>query len=170
MELISPAYRDLNQEAHQRYPHFGATSGRHAKTVVDLIERVKPATVLDYGAGKGTLGKEVRPRVSVDWREYDPAMPGIDAPPEPADLVICTDVLEHVEPDCLDAVLDDLRRVTKGTLLLIVATRFASHCLADGRNSHLIVEKDEWWLDHLLKRFKLVRAAGDERELACLLH
>jgi len=32
--------------------------------------------------------------------------------PSPASFVACIDVLEHIEPELLDNVLDDLRRVT----------------------------------------------------------
>jgi len=169
MELISTAYRDLNKEAHVRYPTFGRTSGRYAPIVLEMIKRYKPSSVLDYGCGKGMLGHELRHRIMQEWREYDPCIEGKDAKPEPADLVICTDVLEHVEPEHLDAVLDDLRRVTRERVFFVIATRFASHQLADGRNAHLIVENDDWWLKRLSKQFKLIGGHGDERELTCLM-
>jgi hypothetical protein len=65
------------------------------------------------------------------------------------------DVLEHIEPDCLDDVLDDLKRVTKGIGFFTVACGPAAKVLPDGRNAHLIQEPPEWWLPKLLERFDL---------------
>ncbi len=77
---------------------------------------------------KGLLAKGI----DVVTSEYDPAVAGKDLPPEPADLVVCTDVLEHIEPDCLDDVLSDLARLTKKVLLVNISTRPAVKVLADG--------------------------------------
>ena len=49
--------------------------------------------------------------VRIDYRPYDPAFPEYGEP-RGADLVCCIDVLEHIEPDLLDNVLDDLARIT----------------------------------------------------------
>lgn len=104
--------------------------------------------VLDYGCGKQTL------RAKLAYvRGYDPCIDGLDERPEPADLVVCTDVLEHIEPGCLDAVLDDLMRVTKRQLFAAIETRAALKILSDGRNAHLIQEPPEWWLPKFFKRF-----------------
>ena len=101
-------------------------------------------------------GIERRATTGKGLRGYDPAIEGLDAPPNPADIVVCGDVLEHVEPQCLDAVVDDLRRVTKKAALLVVATRPAVKTLADGRNAHLIVESADWWLPRIARCFDLV--------------
>ena len=80
-------------------------------------------------------------------REYDPAVPGKDAEPQPADLVICTDVLEHIEPDCLNDVLDHIRQVSLKYAFVNVSTRPAVKFLQDGRNAHLIIQPADWWRD-----------------------
>ena len=85
--------------------------------------------------------------------------------PEPADLVVCTDVLEHVEPECLENVLDDLKRVTKQALFLAVSTRAANKSTSDGQNTHKIVEDLEFWRPKIRKRFDIVQvvvAPGDK--------
>ncbi len=86
---------------------------------------------------------------------YDPAIEGLDDEPEPADLVVCGDVLEHIEPECLDAVLDDLKRCTVKAIFLTVATRPAKKTLSDGRNAHLIQQPAEWWLPKIMQRWEL---------------
>ena len=66
--------------------------------------------MLDYGAGKGRLGEALRkmlPNPPV-IHCYDPAAPEWAGEPAPCEMVVCIDVLEHVEPGYLDPVLDDL--------------------------------------------------------------
>ena len=75
--------------------------------------------------------------------------------PNPADIVACTDVLEHIEPECLEDVLADLRQVTKRLGFFTIATRPAKKFLADGRNAHLIQQDAKWWIERLWKHFKI---------------
>lgn len=157
--LISEEYRGLNAELHARNSTFGTLGHHFAPLVVQLAAgaaRPGPATtVLDYGCGKGTLKPSLLGH-PLDVREYDPAIPEKAAAPEAADIVVCTDVLEHIEQDCLDAVLDDLRRVTRQLVLLTVCTAPARKTLADGRNAHLIVAPVAWWLPKLIERWELL--------------
>ena len=69
---------------------------------------------LDYGAA--SLGKTLEEifKRPLKIHHYDPAMPEWSEPPAPCNFVACIDVLEHIEPDLLDNVLDDLKRVTAG--------------------------------------------------------
>lgn len=157
MILITEEYRALNRQLHAAKPHYGAAGHRWAEHIVRLIRAVDIRSVLDYGAGKGTLGERLRSEFpTLDVMAYDPARPGYDRLPLPADLVTCCDVLEHVEPACLDDVLDDIQRCARRFVFLVVATKPAAKHLPDGRNTHLIVEPAEWWLGHILGRWRLV--------------
>jgi hypothetical protein len=79
---------------------------------------------------------------------------------------VCIDVLEHIEPEYLDGVLTDLKRVTKKVGFFTIATREANKKLEDGRNTHLIVENKDWWKEKLLKYFDIPEGGiidkGDE--------
>lgn len=157
-KLISESYRNLNAALHASNPQYGTSGGKWAAKVHRLARQYQAGSVLDYGSGRGTLGTALRQGISelpYDFREYDPAIPGQDARPEPADFVVCGDVLEHIEPDCLYAVLDDIRGLARKAVLLIVATVPAGKTLADGRNTHLIVEPAEWWLPKLMLRWRV---------------
>ncbi len=151
MPLISEEYREQNRRLHNSDLAYGTSGTSSAKFVVELANETRITDILDYGCGKGTLND----CMNVDIKEYDPCIEGKDTPPEPADLVVCTDVLEHIEPECLDDVLDDLKRLAKRAVLLVVATRPALKTLADGRNAHLIVEPPEFWLPKLMSRWDL---------------
>ena len=50
-------------------------------------------------------------RLTFEIKEYDPAIPGKDSLPEPADIVVCSDVLEHIEPNYLLNVLVDFNAI-----------------------------------------------------------
>jgi hypothetical protein len=165
---LSPAYRQLNQQLHDERPDYGVAGGDHAQMVLGLVEQFGLRSVLDYGCGKGALA------AALPWPiwEYDPAIPGKDEEPRPADLVVCTDVLEHVEPDYLPAVLADLQRCATGLLYVVVHTAAANKALPDGRNAHLTQEPAAWWLERLAQRFRIakVRAIGDEHgQAVCIL-
>lgn len=161
---ITPEYAELNRRLHAT-GRFGMSGGRWAAPVLALCQQLGTRDVLDYGCGQRTLEKSL----PFPIRNYDPCVPGLDAPPEPADIVVCTDVLEHVEPDCIDEVLDDLRRVTRDAGLFLVATRPAENVLADGRNAHLIQEPKSWWLPRIERRFRVSQVRDLPGEFAVIV-
>lgn len=165
--LISEPYRALNRELHAT-GLYGTGAHKWAPVVHELALQCGAATVLDYGCGQGTL----RPALTAldpDYRvlEYDPAIAGKEWKPVRADLVACCDVLEHIEPDCLYAVLDDIRNIARAAVFLVVATRPARKTLADGRNAHLIVEPSRWWLPKILDRWRLTMFRELDGKFVC---
>ena len=160
--LATEGYKAELAEKHRSSPTWGSTASRYAPQVTQIINDYRPGDVLDYGCGKQSLARALSP---LRIRGYDPGLPGLDAPPEPADLVVCIDVLEHIEPDCIYDVLDDLQRVTRKVGYFVVDTHPAIHTLPDGRNAHLIVEPLEWWLRKLMNRFKLAQLHNGPNDL-----
>lgn len=150
-ELISKEYKDLNYKLHQDNPSYGMGGSKYKDTVIKLSESLSTTSILDYGCGKGLLAKSLPFPI---W-EYDPAIPDKSAPPKPADIVICTDVLEHIEPDKLQYVLDDIRFCTKKVAYLVISTRLAAKKYANDQNAHLIVKGKEWWEKQLKKFFDI---------------
>ena len=150
-ELISSEMRELNAQLHRDKIEFGVNGGRHAETVAKLMESSECKSCLDYGAGKMGLARSLPFPI---W-SYDPAIPEISAAPRPADLCVCTDVLEHIEPDKLGPVLEDLQRCTKKVGYFVISTRPAQKTYADGRNTHLIVEGPQWWGKQLQQYFQV---------------
>jgi 2-polyprenyl-3-methyl-5-hydroxy-6-metoxy-1,4-benzoquinol methylase len=152
-ELISAEYAALNAQLHKDNIAYGVGGGKHAPIVRKLCESLNTRSVLDYGCGKGYLAKALDFPI---W-EYDPAVEGKDAEPRPAELVVCTDVLEHIEPDRLDFVLADLRRVVRKVGYFTIHTGAAVKVLADGRNAHLIQEDKAWWTTRLSPYFTVAQ-------------
>lgn len=147
--LISPEYAALNTILHETDPTYGARAYRFSEFIAWRANTEGYRTILDYGCGKGTLSLMLVEQHSGNFTvtNYDPAIPSFSVQPEPADFVVCLDVLEHVEPDCLDDVLAELHRLTLKEALFVISLHRSSKTLADGRNAHLIVESHEWWRD-----------------------
>ena len=105
-------------------PNYGVASLGKAPLIIQFANQVRPASILDYGAGKGRLYPKLKGGLdfAFDMRYYDPAIPIWTDRPEPAEMVVCIDVLEHIEPDFLESVLDDLARVTAKIGVFTVAT------------------------------------------------
>lgn len=169
-ELISPEMVELNARLHRDNLHYGVGGGKHAdkvKLIVDkLTTRDKDGkavipSVLDYGCGKSMLAK------ALPWPiwEYDPAIPAKAELPRPADVVCCFDVLEHIEPDKLSFVLDDLRRCVQKLGYFVIHTMAAQKTYADGRNTHLIQKGRGWWQAKLSKFFTVARINENGPEL-----
>jgi len=150
--LITPEYQELNGQLHAARPDYGNGGHKHADDVRAMAGAILARTILDYGAGKQTLAATIRDLTVIS---YDPAIAAISDDPEPADLVVCTDVLEHIEPDCLDAVLDHMRSKTLKACYMTVAMGPAMKKLSDGRNAHLLQHDEAWWLPKLVKRWRM---------------
>lgn len=148
--MISEAYKRMNAQLHSDKPDYGTGGHKHAQKVLQLAMDKRCASVLDFGCGKATLA-DALPQLPIT--NYDPAIVEFSDPPGLHDLVVCTDVAEHVEPEHLDAWLDELARLSRRYLYLTVATRPAVKFLPDGRNAHLTVEDFRWWLPKIWQRF-----------------
>jgi 2-polyprenyl-3-methyl-5-hydroxy-6-metoxy-1,4-benzoquinol methylase len=156
MMLITHGYRQQNQIMHAK-GNYGVSGGKWAFDVDALMHKLDAKSMLDYGCGRGFLREELLANYDVTYaiREYDPAIAGKDGIPGKADVVVCGDVLEHVEPICLDSVLDHIKRLAQKAAFLVVATRPAVKHLPDGRNAHLIVEPMSWWVKPISERWRI---------------
>ncbi len=142
--MITPEYLEEQKRLHAQ--GYGGKGDRWARIVFGLASNFDCRQVLDYGAGQGTLALALEaPPFRLKTRNYDPAIERWSGRPAPADLVVCTDVLEHVEPEHLEAVLDDLTGLARKALFLVVSTRECSKWLTDGRNAHISVHPPTWW-------------------------
>lgn len=151
---ITTAYQQEQQRMHVN-PDYGTASVSYAPLVSQIINKIGVTELLDYGAGKGRLAQSLKIGHKVKIQMYDPGVPEFAGDPIPMQMCVCIDVLEHIEPECLDEVLDDLKRCTGTVGFFTVATGPAEKTLSDGRNAHLIQEPAEWWLPKFLERFEL---------------
>jgi hypothetical protein len=166
--MITDQYKAQLVELHAKQK-WGAQGWKCLPDVLRAILELKAHTpsLLDYGAGEQTLKKTAEwalPQVRVT--SFDPGIPGIDKMPSGVfDIVTCTDVLEHIEPQFVDKTLDTLRRYTKGAAILYIACTPAKTMLPDGRNAHLTVESPEWWLPKLQSRWSEINLMKSSAKL-----
>jgi hypothetical protein len=149
----------MQQQLHEN-PAYGVASLQFVNVVASLIAQSGATSLSDYGAGKQNLRRGLEQAgVTLDYRPYDPAFPEY-GPPRSADLVCCIDVLEHIEPEFLDNVLDELASLTTKVGFLSIHSGPAAKVLADGRNAHLIQQPSSWWLPRLCQRFEIDHLQG----------
>ncbi len=159
--LISGEYLEQLTKLHGSQV-WGASGYSHAATVAEYRHQIGAATVLDYGCGRGTLKPALLldSKIHPEWIfEYDPAIEGKNALPNPADLLVANDVLEHIEPECLGTTLDYIRLLARLGAYFTIALTPSKVSLPDGRNAHLIIKSREWWeLKLTAAGFKINRA------------
>lgn len=159
MMLITDDYRAQQRTMHETTT-YGIASQHFAKLIARVMNQYHVSELLDYGAGSRltlykTLGEQRLVEHAFKYTPYEPAVEQYADTPEPTEMVACLDVLEHVEPELIDNVLDDLARVTKRCGVFSVSCVPALKTLPDGRNAHLIQQPPEWWLPKLMERFEL---------------
>lgn len=148
--MISDRYKKILTDIHNTSP-FGKRS-KMPKHLAEFIQKVKPNSIIDFGCGKGRLVQRLREEYpDITTTGYDPGNTEFDTTLEGrhADLIISTDVLEHVEPEHIDTTLKYLS--TKSRYIYhLIALSPAKLILPDGRNAHLIQESPEWWKQKFL--------------------
>jgi 2-polyprenyl-3-methyl-5-hydroxy-6-metoxy-1,4-benzoquinol methylase len=156
--LISPEYLSQQKQLHEN-PDYGVASQHFAPVVAKVMNQYGVQELLDYGAGKGRLAQTLMQKQMVNHpfrvQHYEPTHTEWADIPEPTEMVACIDVLEHIEPELLDNVLDDLQRCTLSIGMFSVSTEPALKTLPDGRNAHLIIKPSAWWLPRIQERFDL---------------
>lgn len=157
-QWTTPGYRDTLVATHAKYQAegkpWGVSGQKYAEQVKEFYHFLKCESLLDYGCGQQTLKKTLgKIDPSIPCSGYDPGIPGKAVMPKPADLVTCTDVMEHVERDKVDLVLNHIFSLAHKGVYFSIACGGSKETLTDGRDAHLVIEKPGWWV-------KTVQRAG----------
>lgn len=165
--IISNEYREMLTDLHDVTPLWGTSGGAHRNKIIALIDSHEFTSVLDFGCGKGYLIEQLKAhyRETINITGYDPCV-GMYAHNFyiGSELVTCTDVLEHIEPELLDNVLREIGlRATKMVYFAISLVE-AKQILPDGRNAHLIIQSRAWWMNKLYEHFPLVFLSDDSTD------
>lgn len=148
VDAISDYYRNQLLKLHSTKQSFGTKAWY--KGIDVWIEKNKPSSIIDYGCGKGKLLESITTKYGITGVGYDPGVKEFMATPKkPADLLVCTDVLEHIEPAKIDNVLAHIDSLFTKSAYLLIDTIPAIKNLADGRNAHLILENQDWWTNKI---------------------
>jgi len=148
--MITDEYRKTLNKIHKE-TNFGKR-GKIPKSLKSFIDEVKPKSLIDFGCGKGRLLTTLKEEYNqIKVTGYDPGNTDFDTPIDDhfVDLLISTDVLEHIEPEFLETTISFLSQRSRYFWHLIALSP-AKRILPDGRNAHLIQESQEWWRDKFL--------------------
>lgn len=149
--LLTDAYREQQAALHAT-GNYGVMGRSFGPLVCRVAESFACQSLLDYGCGSRQSLKHGLV-CELDYRGFDPCVEQFSAPPEPADMVACIDVMEHVEPEFTDKVIEELARLTKRVAVVSVHTGPAQKVLPDGRNAHIVQEPARWWLPKFCAHF-----------------
>jgi 2-polyprenyl-3-methyl-5-hydroxy-6-metoxy-1,4-benzoquinol methylase len=137
--------------------------------VADLAKSIKAQSVLDFGCGPSQGLMPLTTRLDLTVQSYDPAVPGLDEMPQPADLVCCIHMLEHVDPADIPEVVAQLKHLTKKELFVVVSLEESTKLLPDGSPWHRSVFDARYWQNNWFYNASQVATfKGADKEYAAL--
>jgi len=135
-------------------------SSNHGQHAYAIVQGFRPRFVVDFGCGRNLFIRHLR-RLGIDGLGVDFAFPEADivAPMHRvplsagiADVVTAFDALEHLLPEEVDEVLDEMRRIAVrgggGRFVLSICTR-ESKTKVNGEGLHPTVKPRGWWLERI---------------------
>ena len=169
--LVSDNYNDLidsYKKLHKEKEKFKGISLVPLVPIIHgLIIEHNCKTLLDYGCGKAypysdkcrsiQLVKPVQEIWNLDsYSLYDPAYSKYDKlPKDKYDIVICTDVLEHIHEEDLDWTIYQMLSYSKDIVFINVSCQKAAKSFKSGKfkgqNVHISIFEDEVWLKKIGK-------------------
>jgi len=156
---------DSYKELHKEEGKFrGISLVPLVPTLFNIIKENNCKTLLDYGCGKAIpyskkecksigLRKPVQELCNLDSFDlYDPAYPKYNKlSKKKYDIVVCTDVMEHIAEQDIDYVLKDILSHSKKTVFLNISCQPALKHFKEGKfkgqNVHISVFDGVWWSD-----------------------
>ena len=156
---------DSYKELHKEEGKFrGISLVPLVPTLINVIKENNCKTLLDYGCGKAIpyskkecksigLKKPVQELCNLDSFDlYDPAYPKYNKlTKKKYDIVVCTDVMEHIAEQDIDWVLKDILSHSKKTVFLNISCQPALKHFKKGKfkgqNVHVSVFHGTWWSD-----------------------
>lgn len=148
--MFTPEYLKLCQDMHAQRP-WGTTGHSYIDEFLPLVRKLRCKTVLDYGCGHETVKRGLGQRASdLEVFGYDPAIAEVSALPDPADFVVCTDVMEHVEEQYVADVIGHIHSLAIRGVYFSIGLVPAKRSLPDGTNAHITLMPSSWWIAHVL--------------------
>lgn len=157
-EQLFAEYKEYYKQMHDK-GHFagGSLKKEYAPKISSMVKETNSKTLLDYGCGKAehySFSKINRQFGIADNNTYlyDIGVKEYEILPDGKfDLVICTDVLEHIPEANVEATLDEIfSKATKAVFFVIYCGK-AKKLLPNGENAHVTIKKPEWWQDKISK-------------------
>jgi hypothetical protein len=140
----------------------GVSLTDHIDPIAHLVKLTEASTILDFGSGKGKLYQDApgypensRFKNIPSWGRalvtcYDPGYQPFSEPVDDRyDVVISTDVVEHIPEEDIAWVLDKIFAYATQALYVVAACYPAQKHLPDGTNAHCTLQPPEWWVGQM---------------------
>jgi hypothetical protein len=169
----SKKYKELlNEYVEMHSSGKGMFDGKSLVKFIDIIHGFLQSndckTLLDYGAGKGTLytkdyaklvpelGKPLLKYWDLNIVDrYEPALPEFNKLPDKHyDAVICTDVLEHIPDTDIGWVVDEILDRADKIAFFNIACYPARKTFKDGTNVHISIYDPRAWVEFFVEKIK----------------
>tara|TARA_R110000851_G_scaffold78207_2_gene172493 strand:+ start:5786 stop:6382 length:597 start_codon:yes stop_codon:yes gene_type:complete len=195
---MSRQARDEHEKA--KYQE-GFTSGKAVCTMnwgrafYNAIEDLGVKTILDVGCGSGafcldmvtifeathaygidvaSVSLDLVPKNHPDLTFFDGSATKLPLQDDAVEWVASFDVLEHIQPEDVDQVLDEITRVSTKGLLLTISHRLSNE-IVNGENLHATVQPLSWWQAKLESRGwnvtplgeSAIKGSGKDSKLVC---
>jgi len=150
--------------------HYGSSAvDLHFERIAKAVLEVNPKSILDYGCGRSDLAAYFWNDGARRIYKYDPAIAMFDSLPEDeVDMVLCTDMLEHVPMASVDRVLTHIR--SKGKVALFtISLKPARAKLPSGENAHVTLLLRKEWKRWVAEYFGSVREITTQWETELML-
>jgi SAM-dependent methyltransferase len=140
-------YIDQYKKHYEAKPSYGKKTRRQDRLPLDLqkdFDRLKPRKVLDYGCGHADSLSFIKGNFK--RYKYDPAIEEYSKLPEGEhfDIIICTDVMEHIPVQGIKDILEWIRRHAYFAFFSMSCVK-AVNILPDGSNAHCTIYAPEEW-------------------------
>lgn len=183
---LTEQYRQLHEEGAELVSgktidaeriYANAEYAKEAKTIRNQVDRNRITSLINFGAATPetwynqkvkiavgdeeiTVGSMAGLLSDVDCTLYDPGVEAISEYPTPKEMVICTDVLEHIPVEDLDWFMDELGRLATKHVHVSVHMGPAFTILPNGWNAHVTVRPREWWIKFFARFLQRMKDEG----------
>jgi 2-polyprenyl-3-methyl-5-hydroxy-6-metoxy-1,4-benzoquinol methylase len=149
MDSLAPLYRQMADDGENFH---GLSIWQYRREIGELVKKHQAKRLLDFGCGRGDAYRH-NYKVHRDWglkwfdiKLYDPAFEEhCEMPWGKYDGVLCSDVLEHIPEEEVDAFIARLFAYARTFVWASVCCRPAKKFFPDSRNLHVTVQPKAWW-------------------------
>ena len=152
---MSEEYIKQYEILHKQDKSYGASHEDYLEEVSLFIEYLQPKNVLDYGCGKGVmLNNLIKKYPKINFYGYDPAIPKYkEIPSQKIDMIINTDVLEHIPEEYLPEVMKEISSLCSNCFFALHHA-LAYTILPNGQNAHCTIKPPFWYQNMMTQYFK----------------
>ena len=150
-------YIEHYRVVHQTIQTYGTGLTFHLPYLASVLLMIRAKSVLNFGSGKSQLTTLLAKYGVTESYDYDPAIPERSTLPDRKfDVVINTDVLEHIPEQELPQTIQQFKALSP-TSINIPDLQKARLVLPNGENAHCTLKTPQQWCDLFAQYYQHVR-------------